>query len=131
MWEVPHAERLPNEDLPTAAVRIARELTGLEIEPGAEVITIRHGVTRFAITLVCLEADYRGGSFAPGFYAAAKWLWPRTHRLPGEFTAAEIDDGVGEDHTTEAAVLNQRSSYYFFSPSHGWSFAGSNSNGRL
>ena len=77
MWEVPHAERLPNEDLPTAAVRIARELTGLEIAPGAEVITIRHGVTRFAITLVCLEADYRGGSFAPGFYAAAKWLWPR------------------------------------------------------
>jgi A/G-specific adenine glycosylase len=76
MWEVPHAERLPNEDSTTAVLRIARELTGLTIEPGAEILTLRHGVTRFAITLVCLEAEYRGGSFIPGFYAAAKWLLP-------------------------------------------------------
>jgi A/G-specific adenine glycosylase len=76
MWEVPHAERLPNEDLTMVAIRIARELSGLEIEPGAEILSIRHGVTRFAITLVCLEAEYHSGSFAPGFYAAAKWLLP-------------------------------------------------------
>jgi A/G-specific adenine glycosylase len=77
MWEAPHAERSSKEELSAAAIRIARELTGLEIETGAEILTIRHGVTRFAITLACLEAEYRGGSFAPGFYTAAKWLLPR------------------------------------------------------
>jgi A/G-specific adenine glycosylase len=76
MWEVPHDERLPMEDALAAALRIANELTGLDVEPDVEILTVTHGVTRFAITLVCVEAQYRGGSFAPGFYAAAKWLLP-------------------------------------------------------
>jgi A/G-specific adenine glycosylase len=74
MWEVPHAVRKPDEDVATAAVRVARELTGLEVEPGAEVLTIRHGITRYAITLVCLEATRRRGSFVPGFYSQARWV---------------------------------------------------------
>jgi A/G-specific adenine glycosylase len=74
MWEVPHAERRPGEELPEAAVRVAKELTGLEVEPGAHVMTIRHGVTRFRITLACVEATVRKGKFAPGVYAAAKWV---------------------------------------------------------
>ncbi len=74
MWELPHAERLPNEDLPAAVVRIARELTGLEVEPGSEVATIRHGVTRYRITLTCVEAASPKGHFSPGFYPEAKWL---------------------------------------------------------
>jgi A/G-specific adenine glycosylase len=76
MWEVPHAERPRGEDLAAAARRVARERTGLEVEPGAEVLTVRHGVTRFAITLVCLEAEPRGGSFAPGAYAEGRWVDP-------------------------------------------------------
>ena len=76
MWEMPHAERSAGEELGAAARRVARELTGLEVEPGAEVLTVRHGVTRFAITLVCLEAELRGGSFAPGSYAEGRWVDP-------------------------------------------------------
>jgi A/G-specific adenine glycosylase len=76
MWEVPHAERNPAEELGPAAVRVARELTGLAVEPGAEVVTVRHGVTRFRITLACVEADAPNGEFVPGFYAAAEWLTP-------------------------------------------------------
>jgi A/G-specific adenine glycosylase len=76
MWEVPHAERAPEEDVPTAAIRVAKELTGLDVEPGTEVLVVKHGVTRFAITLVCVEAAYRSGSFAPGYYVVAKWLTP-------------------------------------------------------
>ena len=74
MWEVPHGERGPNEDVDAAATRIAKDLTGLKVKPGHEALTVKHGVTRFAITLVCVEAELRGGSFAPGFYATAKWV---------------------------------------------------------
>src|SRR5262249_35408768 len=48
MWEVPHAERGEKEDVAAPAVRVARELTGLDVEVGPEVMTIRHTVTRFA-----------------------------------------------------------------------------------
>jgi A/G-specific adenine glycosylase len=74
MWEVPHAEYGPDEDVSAAAVRVAKELTGLDAEVGQEVMTIRHGVTRYSITLVCVEAAVRGGSFASGFYAEGKWV---------------------------------------------------------
>ena len=67
---------VPGEELSTAAVRVAKELTGLDVEPGVEVMTVRHGVTRFRITLACVEAGVTGGKFAPGFYAAAKWVTP-------------------------------------------------------
>jgi A/G-specific adenine glycosylase len=76
MWEVPHAPRDSNEKLPAAVVRIAKELTGLDVEPAGEVLTIRHAVTRYRIALVCLEARLRGGQFKPGFYAASEWLSP-------------------------------------------------------
>jgi len=76
MWEVPHAVRHDGEDDAAAAVRVVKELTGLDVEPGGEVMTIRHGVTRYAITLVCLEAVRAGGVFVPGFYAAAEWVEP-------------------------------------------------------
>ncbi|MBP3959202.1 A/G-specific adenine glycosylase [Gemmata sp. G18] len=76
MWEVPHAPRAAGEDLSVAAVRVTKELTGFEIEPGAELLTVKHGVTRYAITLVCIEATLNGGAFAPGAYAEAKWVVP-------------------------------------------------------
>src|SRR5207244_5338257 len=76
MWEVPHAERRPGEDAAAAAVRVARELTGLAVAVGPEVVTIRHGVTRYAITLVCLEAARAGGEFRSDFSAEAKWPTP-------------------------------------------------------
>jgi A/G-specific adenine glycosylase len=76
MWEVPHAPREGGEEVPDAAARVAKELTDLDVEVGAELLTIKHGVTRYAITLVCVEASPTGGAFAPGAYAAAKWLAP-------------------------------------------------------
>ncbi len=76
MWEVPHAPRADGEDIGTAAVRVAKELTGFDIEPGAEVLTIKHGVTRYAITLVCVEAKRADGAFVPGAYARAEWVTP-------------------------------------------------------
>jgi A/G-specific adenine glycosylase len=76
MWEVPHAEQRPDEELSAAALRVARELTGLVVNPQTEVQTIRHSVTRYRITLTCLEATAQEGEFTPGYYAEAKWLTP-------------------------------------------------------
>jgi A/G-specific adenine glycosylase len=76
MWEVPHAPREDGEDISEAAVRVAKELTGFDIEVGAEVVTIKHGVTRYAITLVCVEAALEGGAFAKGSYVRAEWVTP-------------------------------------------------------
>ncbi|NLF69875.1 MAG: A/G-specific adenine glycosylase [Candidatus Anammoximicrobium sp.] len=41
-------------------------LTGLAIEPGRRLTTIKHGVTRFRITLDCREARCVGGRLLPG-----------------------------------------------------------------
>ena len=74
MWEIPHAERTAEEDEQEAARRIAKELTGIAVEPGAKLLTVKHAVTRFAITLVCVEAKRKGGDFAAGYYQAGKWV---------------------------------------------------------
>jgi A/G-specific adenine glycosylase len=76
MWEVPHAARAAGEDVSDAAARVARELTGFRVEPGPEVMTIRHSVTRYAITLVCVGAKRAGGKFVRGAYADANWVTP-------------------------------------------------------
>jgi A/G-specific adenine glycosylase len=76
MWEVPHAEAAEGESDEAAAVRVVRELTGLTVTAGAGVAVIKHGVTRFAITLSVLGAKRVAGRFTPGFYAEAKWVTP-------------------------------------------------------
>lgn len=76
MWEIPRGETHPDEKIESAATRIATELTGITVSPGPELMTIRHGVTRFAITLVCLGATVDGGSFQSQFYPEARWVTP-------------------------------------------------------
>lgn len=76
MWEVPHDIRKPAEPVDVAGLRVARELTGLHVEIGSELMTVKHGVTRHAITLVCLDARRRRGSFASKFYVQGRWVTP-------------------------------------------------------
>ncbi|MFO0928931.1 MAG: NUDIX domain-containing protein [Gemmataceae bacterium] len=76
MWEFPHGPLAEGESAEAGAVRLARELTGLEIRLGGEIVTLRHGVTRFAITVVCFEADCVAGVFRSDAYAAAAWVEP-------------------------------------------------------
>ena len=49
--------------------RLLPELTGLRARLGPELLTLRHGVTRFRITLVCFEAEYLSGDFRSAFYS--------------------------------------------------------------
>jgi A/G-specific adenine glycosylase len=74
LWEFPHGEVVEGEPDESAAQRLARELTGLEVRLGSEVATIRHGVTRFRITIVCFEAAYESGEFASPFHVEGRWL---------------------------------------------------------
>ena len=76
LWEFPHGPLREGESHEAAARRLLAELTGLEARPGPELLTVRHGITRYHVTLVCFEADYLGGKFASPFYARALWLAP-------------------------------------------------------
>jgi len=74
LWEVPHGERLPGEVISAGARRVAKELTNLAINVGEVLQTIRHGVTRWSIEMVCVEAQKRSGRFASSFYSEGRWV---------------------------------------------------------
>jgi len=76
LWEFPHGPLMDGETVETGAIRLVRELTGMEVALGPELATLRHGVTRFRITLVCFEARATGGRFRSSFYAQGRWVKP-------------------------------------------------------
>jgi A/G-specific adenine glycosylase len=83
MWEFPHGEVGTGESHEEAAARLLTGLTGLEADLGPELLTLRHSVTRFRITLVCFEARFRAGAFRSEFYREGRWLEPaRLHEYP-------------------------------------------------
>jgi A/G-specific adenine glycosylase len=74
MWEFPHGPLLQGESHEAAASRLLQQLTGLHAKVGSEMLTIRHSITRYRITLTCFEAEYVGGEFQSRFYAEGRWL---------------------------------------------------------
>ena len=75
MWEFPRVA-LAGDQTHDEAAAILMTTLGLDVELGREIVTIRHGVTRFRITLVCLEAMHRSGRLRPGIYPAGVWMSP-------------------------------------------------------
>jgi A/G-specific adenine glycosylase len=75
MWEFPRAV-LEGRQTHEAAARRLLESLGLEAQLGPELMTIRYGVTRFRMTMVCLEAAARAKAFRPGYYEEGRWLRP-------------------------------------------------------
>jgi A/G-specific adenine glycosylase len=76
LWEFPHGPLADGESHEGAAARLARELTGLEVTLGPELLTLRHGVTRYRITMACFEAEQTGGEFRSDFYRRGLWVPP-------------------------------------------------------
>src|SRR6185369_7758786 len=74
MWEFPRGELCADETHEVAARRLLSHLTGLRAKLGPELVTVRHGVTRYRITLTALEATYTQGTFASPFYSRGLWL---------------------------------------------------------
>lgn len=84
MWEFPHAPLKPDEMPSTAANRLLSELTGITARVGGLLLTVKHGVTRFQITLDCFVAVHAAGEFRPGAYSEGRWI------LPGELDAYPV-----------------------------------------
>jgi A/G-specific adenine glycosylase len=74
LWEFPHGPLLDGETYEAAVVRLLRQLTGLHVNSASELLTIRHGITRYRITLTCFEAEHAGGEFQSDFYVEGRWL---------------------------------------------------------
>jgi A/G-specific adenine glycosylase len=75
LWEFPHGPLGDSEAHEEAASRLARE-AGLNVALGTELLTLRHGVTRFRITMACFEAEHKGGEFRSDFYRQGLWVAP-------------------------------------------------------
>jgi A/G-specific adenine glycosylase len=76
LWEFPHEVLGTDETCETAAARLLAQRVGVRADIGAEITTLTHTITRFRITLICLEATYRGGRFASDHYRQGRWLQP-------------------------------------------------------
>jgi A/G-specific adenine glycosylase len=63
LWDFPRfpVRRRSGKALAAEAARRASELTGQHIELGKHLTTIKHGVTRYRITLLCHEARWLAG----------------------------------------------------------------------
>ncbi|MBY0230499.1 MAG: NUDIX domain-containing protein, partial [Gemmataceae bacterium] len=71
LWEFPRAVVEGSDE------RTARRLLGsMGIEAGSwrRAGEVRHGITRFVVTVALLEAEWDRGEFRPGPYAAGAWL---------------------------------------------------------
>jgi A/G-specific adenine glycosylase len=76
LWEFPHGPKEPDESHEQAALRCLRDRTGIDAEVNLELMTLRHGITRYRITMTCFEATFRSGSFRSTSYAKARWVKP-------------------------------------------------------
>ncbi len=76
LWEFPHGPLQDGETHDSAALRLLTELTGVKARLGLELQTIRHGVTRYRISLVCFGAEHAAGEFSSSFYQQGLWLNP-------------------------------------------------------
>jgi 8-oxo-dGTP pyrophosphatase MutT (NUDIX family) len=74
LWEFPHGPLTDGETHEAAAIRLLHELTGLQADLGAELLTIRYGIMHYQITLTCFEATQCGGKFHSRFYVQGRWL---------------------------------------------------------
>jgi A/G-specific adenine glycosylase len=76
LWEFPHGPLTDGESHEDAALRLVREAS-LEVTLGPELLTVRHGVTRFRITMACFEAEHISGEFHSDFYSHGRWVRPQ------------------------------------------------------
>jgi A/G-specific adenine glycosylase len=76
LWEFPRGSVDGDQTHEQAALRLLQQRANLEAMIGQELLTVRHGVTRFRITLVCLEARHASGRFRSAFYPQGRWLRP-------------------------------------------------------
>lgn len=94
MWDFPRFELRKDVEAvrPDGELREkTRELTGVSIEPRDRLATLRHGVTRFKITLHCFTAIARGRLSQTADPKEQRWVTPQDlSELPLSVTARKI-----------------------------------------
>ena len=94
LWDFP---RLASSEQTGAALHRelgqgVRELTGYDVAIGQHLKTIKHGVTRFRITLKCFEASHLSGRRKPG-----EFVWVRPAQLDAyalSVTGRQVADAI-------------------------------------
>ena len=101
LWDFPRFEIVSEgplfvrEELATKV----REQTGIAIEPGNLLTTIKHGVTRYRITLDCYAATYSSGKLKSD--KNARWIRPaELSELPLSTTGRKLANLVNKKHGT-------------------------------
>ena len=74
MWELPRGVVADGETNETAVVRVVKELVGVTATAGEVLASVRHGVTRFDITLTAVEVRTRAKKLGGGYYTAWRWV---------------------------------------------------------
>ena len=78
LWDFPRFQLRSSVGVSEQLQEGVRRLCGVEITPGQHATTIRHGVTRFRITLDCYHADWRRGD-----KKAPELRWTSVEQLDG------------------------------------------------
>jgi A/G-specific adenine glycosylase len=100
LWDFPrfplHAEH--PAALRRELIHNVRRLAGVDIAPGRHLKTIKHGVTRFRITLDCYDAQYAGDADARPAATNLKWLRPgQLDGYPLSTTGRELARLIGRE----------------------------------
>jgi A/G-specific adenine glycosylase len=98
LWDFPRfgVSHGKGAGLRTELIDKVRQQVGVEIEPGEKLTTIKHGVTRFRITLLCFEAEYVGRQRRSAQRGPQRWLAPsRLSDLPLSVTGRKIARLIG------------------------------------
>jgi A/G-specific adenine glycosylase len=74
LWEFPHSALEDAETYEEAAHRTMRQMTGLRVRLGKELLTLRHTITKHRVALTCFEADYKHGTFRSEIYMQSRWI---------------------------------------------------------
>lgn len=94
LWDFPRFE-VEAEGPLFAAEELASKVhaqTGVRCEPGALITILKHGVTRFRITLACYEARHTGGRLRQ----PARWIKPvELSDLPLSVTGRKLAKQIG------------------------------------
>jgi A/G-specific adenine glycosylase len=93
MWDFPRFELEAEGPLfaREEIVSKVRSQSGIVCEPGNLLTTIRHGVTRFRITLDCYEAQFRSGRVSSTGDAPTRWVQPsRLNEFPLSVSARRL-----------------------------------------
>jgi A/G-specific adenine glycosylase len=97
LWDFP---RFPLPEVSTDKIEQAiadevRRLTGVRITLGPKLTTLRHGVTRFRITLDCYAARYLSAAGTPPIHPEQKWFRPEElQKIPLSRTGRKLADFI-------------------------------------